>query len=333
MDSMGRTLSSGVMAEPLGTPHAAESCPRFCGALTGAQPLFLPDGPQAAPAHQTWWSPHSSCHSRETGALWDTPAPHAALLQPVPGSWETREWGPRGQQAPGVARPGRQLGRGPSSPGLQSLRGISGVGLDDCTHKVPGPGQPGETACFFPAMLPVGHGSSRDAQASWQSTCRAGRPWGAAPPAGRGRCCSPGALGPGPLLPAPLGARPDWLLPLPPQVPGPVGVRPTPGPASGPHPVSTGPKQPPATRLWPEAAAHGAPQPRAAAPVLLCAMWGPSTRLGKTPGACSGLAFAAAFSHTRCCSQSCAHCLGRRTQCRGHCPGDTAGSGPRGPCS
>uniref|UniRef100_A0A8C6G3E6 SFI1 centrin binding protein n=1 Tax=Moschus moschiferus TaxID=68415 RepID=A0A8C6G3E6_MOSMO len=47
-DSMGRTLGSGVTAEPLGAPRAAECHPRFCGALTGAHSP-LPRAPGLKP--------------------------------------------------------------------------------------------------------------------------------------------------------------------------------------------------------------------------------------------------------------------------------------------
>ena len=215
--------------------------------------------------------------------------PQAVLLQP-PSLAPVRQcgWGAHRQQAPGVTLQGGTCGK--SLPHLtSSLPESSGVGLNDCTRKVPGPGQPGETARFFPAMLPAGHGSSHDAQASWWSPCRARRPWGAAPSAGRGRYCSSGALEPGPLsFPLFLGRCLMGSCRSAAQVRGPVGARPTPGPASGPRPVSAGPKQPPATCPRPEAATHGAPGPRAAAPVLLCATWGPSPRSGKTPSACSG---------------------------------------------
>lgn len=212
--------------------------------------------------------------------------PQAVLLQPLRlAPMRRRGWGAHRQQAPA----GRHLRREPSSPDLQSPGESSGLGLDGCAHKVPGPGQPGETARFFPAMLPAGHGSSHDAQASWWSPCRARRPWGAAPSAGRGRCCSSGALGPGPLsFPLFWGRCLMGSCRSAAQVRGPVGAWPTPGPASGPRPGSTGPKQPPATCPQPEAATHGAPGPRAAAPVLVCATWGPSPHSGKTPGACPG---------------------------------------------
>lgn len=46
--------------------------------------------------------------------------------------------------------------------------------------------QPLGTPSSWSSMLPAGHGSSRDAQASWWSPCRARCPWCVAPSAGRG---------------------------------------------------------------------------------------------------------------------------------------------------
>lgn len=90
-------------------------------------------------------------------------------------------------------------------------------------------------------------------------------------------------LGAWPLLPAPLGHGLTGSSRFPLRSQALWGVRPTPGPASGPHLGQHWTQAVPAMRLWPEAAAHGAPQPRAAAPVPPCTTWGPSTRFWVRP--------------------------------------------------
>lgn len=66
LDSMGRTLAPGSRLS-----HWEPLCSRILPPLSSpnrGSAAIPPRRPQAAPPHQTWWSPHSSCHSRETGA-------------------------------------------------------------------------------------------------------------------------------------------------------------------------------------------------------------------------------------------------------------------------